>query len=852
MNSRIACMATSLLIIILVFAATTALAGPLFNTRQDYAFPEFINCAASGDIDGDGLLDVVVGFRGVIQELPLVSLCNNGDGTFRYIEGPEYHNYGYVALALEDVDLDGDLDAIALNSTIARIFRGNGDGTFQVPTLVYLNENANDIATGDMNGDGAPDLVTSSSNYHNITLVLGNGDGTFGSPVSYALGDPAYYSPVSVAVGDLNNDGYDDVATANRNRDSVSVLLAQGDGTLQPAVVYPAGNEPKDVTFGDLDGDQILDLIAVNYEDTHLTIMHGNGDGTFGEAESPPVPNHCTSATICDLNDDNRMDLAFSSGHYHDEVHQVPILLANGDGTFQQSFTGTPYESSQVIAGDFNSDNQPDLVIQSNVLSLLPGKSDGSFMAAETLDIVSWSGPIAVALADLDGNQNLDLVVANNFDNNAWIFLGNGDGTFQSEHQYWMGSNPVALDLADFNGDGNQDMAMAGWSHSAVRGYVTVRLGNGNGHFQQPSHYLDVNRTYSLASGDLDGDGDLDLAVSCRFPDLYDRISILVGQGDGTFSVGSSYILLPDTPEDLALGDIDGDGHPDLVVVTLDEGTFLMLGNGDNTFQSAINLGHNGHATAIGDLNSDGNPDLVVGNADRPEGGTGATVLLGKGDGTFFDAVSYPAPGFAMSIVLEDINADGSLDIVMGTNYSNVSILPGNGDGTFQNATGYGIGEDALSVALGDLDNDGLPDLAAATTAHDRISLLFGRKEFGTVSADLTCLPSTGTLPFSSQLTVSMTNNYLEQARRIQYQLNVTLAGGQYYSNWRRGWQNVQAGETYSSSWWQTIPAAGSLVGFNHFLLTTNDVTPPPYNLPPYPSAGDSDRCTCSITGMAP
>ncbi len=124
--------------------------------------------------------------------------------------------------------------------------------------------------------------------------------------------------------------------------------------------------------------------------------------------------------------------------------------------------------------------------------------------------------------------------------------------------------------------------------------------------------------------------------------------------------------------------------------------------------------------------------------------------------------------------------------------------------------------------------------------------------ELNTVTALLLASPVEGVLPFSSRFTVALTNNYFGLARRLQYQVDITLAGGQYYPSWRNGWQNVQPGETFSRNWWQTIPAMGTLVGVNDFRLTARDVTPSPWNQPPYPPAGDTDTASCTVTGVAP
>lgn len=121
--------------------------------------------------------------------------------------------------------------------------------------------------------------------------------------------------------------------------------------------------------------------------------------------------------------------------------------------------------------------------------------------------------------------------------------------------------------------------------------------------------------------------------------------------------------------------------------------------------------------------------------------------------------------------------------------------------------------------------------------------------EAGVVDAALTCEPSSGTLPFASQFEVSMTNAYTGLSRRLDYDITVSLANGQVFPHWRRGWQNVQAGQTFNKNWWQAIPAYNSLLGVNTFDLTVTDVTPPPYNQLPYPPAGDTDMDQCTITG---
>ncbi len=121
-----------------------------------------------------------------------------------------------------------------------------------------------------------------------------------------------------------------------------------------------------------------------------------------------------------------------------------------------------------------------------------------------------------------------------------------------------------------------------------------------------------------------------------------------------------------------------------------------------------------------------------------------------------------------------------------------------------------------------------------------------------TVGAFLTCLPSSGTLPFTTQMTATLSNIYTGQLRRMAAKIHLTLGGGGYIANWRAGYTNIAPGESYVASWNQDIPALGTLIGDNVFSLVAEDVTPAPYNQPPYPPAGDIDTTSCTVTGIAP
>lgn len=185
--------------------------------------------------------------------------------------------------------------------------------------------------------------------------------------------------------------------------------------------------------------------------------------------------------------------------------------------------------------------------------------------------------------------------------------------------------------------------------------------------------------------------------------------------------------------------------------------------------------------------------------------------------------------------------------------YPEVTIHRGLGDGTFKAAERYGAGDDPFTAAIGDLNHDGSLDLAVANQYGESVSVLINTRDGNrTVSADLACAPTFGILPFATNLTVTVGNNHTGLVRQVAMRLEIELAGGLIIPDWRAGYANIGPGASHSTSWPQTLPALAPLVGGNVFRIAAMDVTPFPYNQPPFPPAGDTDRGHCTVTGVAP
>lgn len=661
------------------------------------------------------------------------------------------------------------------------------------------------VVVADFDHDGNQDVASVSRAERSVTVRLGEGDGTLRDSQNYAVG----ISPRSLVVADFNKDNHPDLATANLLSNDISVLLGNGDGSFQDSVNYAVGEKPRFIITDDFNHDGNADLANSNRDDHSISVLLGNGDGTFNNPIVVGTSQAINPRMLVngDFNEDNIPDIAL----VHDDQSPQPIanagiLLGNGDGTFGNisiiniSVSGTFPEATALTRGDFDNDTHLDLAVAveltgADLIVLLKGNGSGAF--TQTANLGVGSKPFALTTEDLDGDGNLDLIVANSGDNRITIHMGRGDGTFSNDipdgdlfdrqqgvyrsgdvprwvtvadlnndqkfdlvtadeessnvsvilgkgdstfviaPRYGVGAPPQAFPMdgsvSDFNKDGTLDLAIANWGFPNDTSVVSVLLGQGDGTFLPKMNFTAGINPINAIARDFNKDGTPDLAVGNTRDSV---ISVLLGRGDGSFDPAVGYSIEPNPQglfamPDIDVGDFDNDGNWDLTEVNYNEFyVAILFGNGDGTFNKPVKkvaTPERPLRVIVGDYNNDQDEDFLI-QADNLSGGSDPLYFYqGDGAGEFAAPVQINVPGLEIrNTATGDFNDDGMIDLAV-VNYENSSIylLFGNGDGSFTyiNSLSAYVPQNVLPI---DLNGDAYLDLAIASAPGSEVTLYLG------------------------------------------------------------------------------------------------------------------------------
>ena len=324
-----------------------------FGSQKSYAAGTAVNFVATGYIDGDGNDDFITANQ---NSNDISVFLGNGDGTFKAstlltgVTAP-------ARVSIEDIDGDGKKDILVGGAASAiSVFYGNGNGSFQAARSYDVGgSGVAELMTGDFNSDGVKDIAVANKTTNSVRILLGTSTpGTFAAAVSYNTGPGT--QPAAITIDDFNNDGILDIATGNTTNASVSILLGNGNGTFKSFTTFTTGVLPFSVRSSDFDGDGKTDLLVANQSSGSVSVLLGNGDGSFKAQTTISLPGAARAVVIGDFNSDGNRDFAVT-----DNSNTVSIFTGNGDGTFQQrgSYTGAV---KNLAIGDFNNDGVDDLL----------------------------------------------------------------------------------------------------------------------------------------------------------------------------------------------------------------------------------------------------------------------------------------------------------------------------------------------------------------------------------------------------------------------------------------------------------------------------------------------------------
>ncbi|MFI5398198.1 MAG: FG-GAP-like repeat-containing protein [Candidatus Binatia bacterium] len=580
--------------------------------------------------------------------------------------------------------------------------------------------------------DGIPDLITAlATATPNVTVMIGNGDGTFSSSVSTSIGR----IPTALALGDFNGDNAADLVVASGN--DVAFLQGNNDGTFKSPVVVAAVGATA-LAAVDVDHDGHLDLVVVN--DSGVTVFLGDGKGAFG----PGIGTCVTGA---------------NAGH----ACSVDTQAVDCPGSICVSVALNPGGSAIAVA-DFNVHGNVDLAVTNSntgTVAVLVGDGNGHFAVSETLSENSVTKePVGIAVGDVNGDGHLDIVVVDKGSDDIAVFKGLSGGKFQSPVFFATGpanSQPDGIALLDANQDGKLDVAVSNY----ITSDVSVLLGDGTGSFAAPRAFVSDQEPLALVAGDVNGDKIPDLVALNQGYQGPDAV-VLLGQGDGSFR-GVENVIVEDNPTAVVAGDLDNHAQCDLIVAH-SSGTVLvrraLTGGG---FATAEALQSHGDAVAIGrgDFNGDGWLDIVAVNKSTSD----VSVFLGRREGfpplpqkTPAVPQNYPVGDGASALAVADWNGDGRPDLAVAraplAAPGVVSILLAKPDGSFGAAASVTVDVNPMALDVGDFNNDGKLDLAVAnsvlTTAH-LASAITATATVLTLT-DASALPSSGKLQIDSEL----------------------------------------------------------------------------------------------------
>jgi trimeric autotransporter adhesin len=746
---------------------------PSFAERQSFAAGSLARETKVADVNGDGKPDLIV------PNLTTVSVLLNttapGASTPSFAAAQSFAVGGGPEVATPtDVNGDGLLDLVVANGSdddlsvlLNTTAPGASTASFAVQQVFEGGRGPRAPVMKDLNGDGRPDLMLVNNQFdEHAVAVFFNTTPPGASTVSFQPRQYfEFFAPRFVVSADVNGDGVPDlIVTSQAGADKVWVFLnstlpGASDLSLLDEQSFPTGERPNAVKAADVNGDGRPDLVVSNGEsDTASVLLNTTAPGastpSFAAQRIFALDSEPRSLQTVDLNGDGRIDVV--AGNF--AHHSVSVLLnTTAPGAATPSFAAQTLQTEPlpfgVVTADLNGDGRQDLIYTREGFGKLlvslstTGAPTG---AAPSLAVPHQSAvgdaPASSASTDLNGDGVPDLAVANEGADTASVLLnttapGASTPSFAAQQPFATGGAPSAVTATDLNGDGKPDLLLANHDDDTASVlFNTTSPGAAAPSFTAQQTFATGSAPTSVSAADLNGDGVPDLLVANRDDDTASVLLNTTAPGASTPSFAAQQeFATGGAPSAVTTADLNGDGKPDLIVANHDDDTASVLFNttapGASTpsfaVQQAFATGEEPSAVRATDLNGDGVPDLAVAN----EGADTASVLLntttpGASIPSFAAQQEFSTGGAPTGVTTTDLNGDGVPDLLVANHDDDTaSVLlnttaPGAATPSFGAQQAFAAGDGPTSVTTADLNGDGGPDVVAADGGSDEISAL--------------------------------------------------------------------------------------------------------------------------------
>ena len=858
-----------------------------FSAKVDFAAGANPIGAAIGDIDGDGKPDLAVANLSGNTISVFRNTSTSGAITTGSFAAKVDFTTGSSPTGLTIVDIDGDgkpeLAVTNSGSSSISVFRNTSTsgsvttGSFASKVDFTTGTGPYNLVFGDIDGDGKPDLAVANQSGNTVSVFRNTSTsgsittGSFAAKVDFATGT----SPYCITIGDIDGDGKPDLAVPNYTGNTISVIKnTSTSGSITTSsfatkVDFTTGSNPFAVILCDMDGDGKPDLAITNYTSSSISVLRNTISG-------PPIissfaPAYGPVGTAVTITGNNFSATAANNAVWFGAVKATVTATTTTQLTVTVPI-GTTYQPVTITVNGLSAYSRSPFAVTFPSSQVI----DATALATK-VDFTTGTYPYFAALSDIDGDGKSDLIVANFSSATISVYRNTSTSgaisasSFATKVDFATGTNPQGIAIGDIDGDGKPDIAVTNYGSSTVS---VFRNTSTSGSITSSSLSTKVDFTtgsapVSVVIGDIDGDGKPDLAVTSGS----NVVAVLRNTStSGSISAGSFAAKVDfatgTNPQGIAFGDIDGDGKPDLAVTNISGNTVSVFRNtstsgsiGTGSFATKIDFttGTGPRDVALGDIDSDGKPDLVVTNYSTSSGNTVSVLRNTSTSGSisassFSSKVDFTSGTGPYSVAIGDINGDGKPDLaVTNETSSTVSVFRNTStSGTitissFASKVDFTTGSSPRYVAIGDIDGDGKPDLSVSNTTSNSVSVLRNAIALTALPSVTSFSPTSG--PIGTTLTITGTNFSTTAANNIVWfgavkatvtaatatQLTVTVPTGTTYQpitvtvGGLTAYSSVPFTVTFTSS--QVIDATAFAAKFD-FATGTN---------PTYATIGDID-----------